>query len=91
MENKFNDGDYRIELNPNYEAKKANAFLIKKATFESDEKCIGSIDFENLRKKWRVSVDDNYDPKTDSDSRIVGYFTLQDDALNRLWLERFNV
>lgn len=88
----FEDRTHRIELNCNYPAHAANAFLeyARDGWWHHGFACIGSAD-QDLDGRWRVVVDAPYDPETDSDARLVGYFPTQDEAIRALWNERHAV
>jgi hypothetical protein len=93
----FSEGDYWIDLHVNCEKKKANAFLCRSISYEQRKKgeyhCIGGVDLDHSQKStpWRVRLDVPYDPETDSDSMIIGFYNTQQEAIKVLWEERFNV
>lgn len=49
-------------------------------------RCIGCASLEN--GQWYVTVNAVYNPETDSDSQLIGYFDNQIDAQLALWQAR---
>lgn len=75
---------YTVEENSNYPKGKGNLFLMR------DGHCIGGADCELLGERkgqWRADIHTEYDPETDSDVRLLGWFATQDEARAALLAE----
>lgn len=52
--------------------------------------CVGSADKEVTESgRWRVTINAPYDPETDSDACLIGYFDNKDEARKTLWTARY--
>ncbi|MGF6813170.1 hypothetical protein OKW30_008387 [Paraburkholderia sp. Clong3] len=94
MDNKFmllDDGQFYIERNCNGDAATTNGFLQRRCEFSATTpggyECIGSYE-RKLSGEWSASINAPYDEERDSDSRELGTFKSNLDAITALWAAR---
>ncbi|WP_321820856.1 MULTISPECIES: hypothetical protein [unclassified Burkholderia] len=87
----LDDGEFYIERNCNYDAATANGFLQRRCAIGRSTpggyECIGSYE-RNVVGEWTASINAAYDEGADSDSRELGNFTTNLDAIAALWMAR---
>lgn len=91
----YKDDLFWLEANANYQPERANIFLHRCRPFglttPGGYDCTGSVDWTVGRpnnEAWAASVQKPYDPETDSDARLVGYYATQEEAIEALWNAR---
>ena len=87
----LDDGEFYVELSGNHVAVLAAGFLQHRCyvgvTTPDGYECVGSFDRDS-DGKWSARIDMPYDPRTNSDSRVVAKGVGWLDAIVALWMAR---
>lgn len=88
----LDDGEFYIELNANFGPGNAPGFLQRRCyvgvTTPGGYECVGSFGRCSVTGMWSASIDAPYDPRTDSDARLIGSYPRRLDAIVALWSAR---
>ena len=87
----LDDGDYSVELNPAFPEADAPALLRRQCYFgvttPEGLEYIGAVD-RTGEGLWCVTLNQRYDPRTDSDTLVVGNYKARVYAIVALWRTR---
>ncbi|WP_434716314.1 hypothetical protein [Paraburkholderia sp. A3RO-2L] len=87
----LDDGEFYIERNCNGDEATTNGFLMRRCsvslTTPGGYECVGGYE-HRASGEWHASINAPYDEETDSDSRELGDFSRNLDAIAALWKVR---